>query len=125
MSGRVEVSHSGGEVHGMLGKDFINWIEEDEQKKFSYNTIRDEFSKRVSALILDLKDKMSYELNHIGVIAIGGGNAEFASASQIEKVIHQKPCSLIDRIINMNPDCIPLLGLSNLQKETNIVEYKW
>lgn len=116
--------NSGGKVHEILGKEFFNWIEK-EQMKFSYNIIRDEFSKRVSALILDLKDKMSYELNHIGVIAIGGGRAEYASSSQIEKVIHQKPYSLIDRIINVNPDFIPLLGLSNLQKETNIVDYNW
>ncbi len=101
------------DVHMILGKDFFEWVDR-KNKGWTFEHIRDEFTKRVVALVKDLTPGLAQSIIRPRTLIIGGGNAEFVSARTLEDRTGVTVKSLCSRRIRVNPDLIPLLGLNKL-----------
>ena len=101
------------EVHKILGKRFFQWVDE-KNRDWNYEDIRNQFTKRVVALVQDLIPALALSADRLSTLIIGGGNAEFVSARTLTNQTGTAVKSLWSRRIPVNPDLIPLLGLQTL-----------
>jgi hypothetical protein len=107
------------EIHAILGRQFFDWVG-DHKRHWTYQRIREEFTDRLIALLKDLLPRMNNVTGTIGNVLIGGGNAEYASISTIESQLGIKVKSFSNRIVDLDPDLIPLLGLHQVAVDSRI-----
>jgi len=105
------------EVHGIVGKGFFSWIE-NERKEWCKDKIRKEYTSRAVALLKDIVRSTSDSNFPIERIYFGGGGAEWLDSEIIEKERGIK-VEILTRMhgLEFNPDLIPLIGLGHLVSE--------
>ncbi len=96
-----------GAVHQVLGKPFFEWVD-GKNPGWSYPTIREEFTKRVVALLQDVGQLRGSPRT----IFICGGNAEYVSIREIAKSIGVPVIMFREPELAIQPDLVPLLGLA-------------
>jgi len=101
------------QVHRIVGNPFLEWVAS-EKRHWSYLRIRDEFSKRVAALINDIVPGLRLRIGKIKTVVIGGGNSEFVSLRMLRGETRCKIKSFWSRRISISPDLVPLIGLHKL-----------
>lgn len=112
-------------VHNRIGSHFFDWIS-NEKKQWSYKSIRNEYTKRVIGFIRDLQKILISENHHFKTVILCGGNSEYVSTRQCKNEnISENIISFWEKNIDINPDFIPLLGLSHLDEETVIIKSPW
>jgi hypothetical protein len=97
-----------GEVHRILGTPFFDWAARHvECVSWSYDIVRQEFTDRVSALARDIQEEY---VPGVKTLFIGGGHADYVSASRLATELHLNVHLWKERPCGMDPDLIPLLG---------------
>jgi hypothetical protein len=117
----VEVSWK---VHHRIGAQFFDWVA-GERTEWSYDHIRKEFSKRINAFILDLVKLLPKELRGFKTIILTGGNSEYVSVRSLKESSGKKVITFWSRKLDVNPDVIPLLGLSHFNSNITINKSPW
>lgn len=103
------------EVHQLIGREFFATASENQM---SESSIREEHTKRVSALIEDLMNKFREDGINIESLFIGGGNSRYLTLNELKtkhsdiKIVGMTPSTMQKHHINM--DLIPLLGLAKM-----------
>lgn len=111
-------------VHNIIGNRYFEWISQDNQN-WSYDKIRVEFTSRINAFILDLKKILPNNINEFETIVLGGGNSEYVSVKKLENDTGKNVITLCKKHLPINPDFIPLLGLSQVQRNIMIQKSSW
>jgi ROK family len=111
-------------VHNRIGNHFFEWVSKD-RPNWSYDKIRSEFTKRVSAFILDMRNILPGDLNKFETVVLGGGNSEYVSVTEVKNDSGKNVITFWNRHLEINPDFIPLLGLSHIQSNINIHKSPW
>lgn len=106
---RYEITE-GWQVHRILGRRFFEWVE-DERRDWSYVKMREEFSARVEAALVDLRPSLEGALGRLRTIVLAGGNAEFVSVSRLGRLCGCRVVDLTERHAVIKPDLISLLGV--------------
>lgn len=100
---------NGGKVHTCLGEKYFTSIRND-HKDWTYLNIKSEFTNRLIALLLDIKDKNIVDFIDLKTIFIGGGNADYVDDDILRSKIEKYIFMLTPNNLQINPDLIPLLG---------------
>ena len=100
---------SGGKVHAYLGDRYFTSLK-NEHKDWNYLNIKTEFTKRIIALLLDIKDKNIVDFKALRTLFIGGGNAEYVDSEILRSGLQKELFMLTPSNIDINPDIVPLLG---------------
>lgn len=98
------------DVHGIIGVPFFDWVVK-AHPEWAYGTIREQFTARVLAACEDLTPVLEKRVGKIGTLVLAGGNAEFASVSNLAKSLRCRVVPLTDRHAQLRPDLISLLGV--------------
>ena len=101
------------QVHAILGKDFFEWVAAS-KRHWSYPRIREEFTRRVVALLNDLMTSSESPLHGSRTLTVGGGNAEYVSLRSLASHTGCDVRSLSRQSLGIDPDLIPLLGLHKI-----------
>lgn len=104
--------NSPGEIHDLIGKNFFDWADRKHRDDWFYDVIRREFTNRVFGFLLDIQYLIPYE--KIKTFIFCGGNAEYIQEYVAEKVPKGKLITLNKYSTDVDPNFIPLLGLSSL-----------
>ncbi len=105
----------GWQVHGCLGEKYFNWVES-EHREWTYYNIQEDYTKRVTAFLKDIKAVKSINYNNIKTILIGGGNAEYINSTLLKEKIQKHIYMFTAGSLQINPDLIPLLGQIKLSQ---------
>ena len=95
------------------GNRFFQWVAA-EKTHWSYQRIRDEFSKRAVALLDDLRSVLALTTGEIRTITIAGGNSEYVSVRLVQDRAGCEVQSLGSRTLLIDPDLVPLSGLHKI-----------
>lgn len=116
------------QVHQVLGREFFAWVAA-EKKRWSFERIRREFTKRVIAFVLDARDSLSEclgeEFDAFRSLVVGGGNAGHISVQDLERETGHKVRVLSRPAFPVIPEVIPLLGLSHYRNRVAITKGPW
>lgn len=104
---------NGGKAHACLGEKYFNTIKND-HKDWTYLNIKTEFTKRIIALLSDIKDKNIVNFADLKTIFIGGGNAEYVDFDILRNKLEKHVFMITSNNVDINPDLIPLLGQINM-----------
>ncbi len=96
-------------VHDILGYNFFKWIKRD-RKHWDYLKIRKEYTKRLIALLQDLREKNIYNYKNIKTIFLSGGSSDFLSIRTIQNETSKKIVGLREDSLDFDLNLIPLLG---------------
>jgi hypothetical protein len=105
----VQLIDRGWKVHACLGEKYFYSLK-NEHKDWTYLNIQDDFTKRITALLLDIKDKNLINFIDLKTIFIGGGNASYVNSDILIDDLQKNVLILTSRSLQINPDLIPLLG---------------
>jgi hypothetical protein len=109
----VQLIDRGWKVHGCLGEKYFYSLK-NEHKDWTYLDIQDDFTKRITALLQDIKDKNLINFMDLKTIFIGGGNASYVNSDILSNNLQKNICMLTLSNLQINPDLIPLLGQINI-----------
>lgn len=101
--------YEGWHVHGIIGCRFFDFVEES-RKDWDHLVIREEYTKRVQAALLDILPWIESKTGRIRTVAIAGGNAEYVSVRGLSEG-GLNVVSLTDRLCAVSPDLITVLGV--------------
>ena len=97
-------------AHQVVGREFFEWIER-EQRGWTHEEIRQQFTRRVAAVIEGLSTLTRSRLGQVRTIVVGGGNTEFVPVRMLTKATGIKVVALSEGSSKLPPDLTPLLGL--------------
>jgi predicted NBD/HSP70 family sugar kinase len=100
---------NGGKVHACLGEKYFTFLKND-HKNWTYLDIKADFTNRILALLLDIKDKNIVSFIDLKTIFIGGGNANYVNSGILSSALEKNIFMLTPSNLQINPDLIPLLG---------------
>jgi hypothetical protein len=109
----VQLIDRGWKVHGCLGEKYFYSLK-NEHKDWTYLDIQDDFTKRIMALLLDIKDKNLINFMDLKTIFVGGGNASYVNSDILSNNLQKNIYMLTLSNLQINPDLIPLLGQINI-----------
>ena len=104
-----QLVNTGGKVHACLGEKYFASIKND-HKDWTYLNIKADFTNRIIALLLDIKDKNIVDFAELRTIFIGGGNADYVDSNILRNKLEKHLFMLTPNNLQINPDLIPLLG---------------
>ncbi|MHC4129269.1 MAG: hypothetical protein ACYS15_18885 [Planctomycetota bacterium] len=120
--------HDSCQVHQILGREFFEWVA-GQKKRWSAERIRQEFTKRVIAFVLDARDSLYEGLGEdfgaFKSLVVGGGNAEHVSLRDLKRETAHDVRVLARSALLVVPEVIPLLGLSHCQTRVAITKGPW
>jgi hypothetical protein len=99
----------GWHVHHIVGRQFFEYVDRD-HKEWDHLKIREEYTKRVKAVLLDILPWIEKSTGPIRTVVLAGGNAEYVSVrglSDTGKTI----ISLADRQCDLESDLITVMGV--------------
>jgi len=108
-----QVIDTGWKVHACLGEKYFNWVK-NEQKHWTYLKIQEDYNNKVLSFLLDIKQKNLADFESIKTIFIGGGNADYLNNDVLSSSLNKNVYVLSSSNLQINPDVIPLLGLTKL-----------
>lgn len=116
------------EVHQLLGHEFFAWVAA-EKGRWSVERIRHEFTKRVSAFVLDAREGLAECLSGgpeaFKSLVVGGGNAGYLSVGDLERETGHGVQLLARPEFTGFPEVLPLLGLTHYRDHVAITEGRW
>lgn len=108
--------NEGWKIHKLLGDEFFNYLKK-HCYQWTYEKIREEYTKRILALLLDMKKHDIMNFKKARTIVIAGGNNEYVIEKKLKTKIDKNFLTLVSNKVQINPDIIPLLGHLNLNKK--------
>jgi hypothetical protein len=116
------------QVHQILGREFFAWVAE-QNKRWSAEKIRQEFTRRVIAFVLDARESLYEGLGEdfaaCRSLVVGGGNAVHISVRDLERGTSHNVRVLTRPELPVVPEVIPLLGLSHYPNRVAIKKGPW
>jgi hypothetical protein len=100
---------NGGKIHACLGEKYFTFLKND-CKNLTYLSIKGDFTNRILALLLDIKEKNIISFIDLKTIFIGGGNADYVNCDILSNSLEKNVFMLTPNNLQINPDLIPLLG---------------
>ncbi|MHC4415369.1 MAG: hypothetical protein ACYS0G_08810 [Planctomycetota bacterium] len=112
------------QVHKILGREFFEWVAT-ENCDWWLERIRQEFTKRVIVFVRAAREHLGRDPGVFRTLVIGGGNAEYIVAEDLAGDAGLDVRLLLPPVLAVNPDIIPLLGLSHHRDRVVIAKGPW